>query len=207
MSVPPDFQEKLPPQVAAQLQKRFSGAIAAAKEAQATSDAIEATRERAANAQDSAERFQAEAEVQELEKKYKHQIKVTKRLESGALQGAGAGAGIGAATGLGVGTVVGTLVGGVTAIPTTILGGLVGAGTGAIHGPWVKFSGQGSALKANVLKDLEQAKDNVGQKVDGWDASKQKETRAEEKQEKRSLNQPKSGKKAPRKLEIRKKPQ
>jgi len=39
--------------------------------------------------------------------------------------------------------VVGSLVGGVTAIPTTGLGMLVGAGTGAIHGPWVTLTGKG----------------------------------------------------------------
>ena len=37
---------------------------------------------------------------------------------------------------------VGSIVGGVTAIPTTGLGLLVGAGTGAVHGPWVKMPGQ-----------------------------------------------------------------
>ena len=49
---------------------------------------------------------------------------------------------MGAGVGAGLGTVVGSLVGGVTAIPTTGLGLLVGAGTGAIHGPWVKIPGK-----------------------------------------------------------------
>ncbi|OTA59550.1 hypothetical protein K449DRAFT_384880 [Hypoxylon sp. EC38] len=35
---------------------------------------------------------------------------------------------------------VGSLVSGLVAIPTTGLGILVGAGTGLVHGPWVKFT-------------------------------------------------------------------
>jgi uncharacterized membrane protein len=49
---------------------------------------------------------------------------------------------VGTGLGTGVGAVVGTLVGGVTAIPTTTVGLLVGVGTGAIHGPWVKVKGK-----------------------------------------------------------------
>ena len=53
------------------------------------------------------------------------------------------GAGIGGGVAAGLGTTVGAVVGGVVGIPTTGLGLLVGAGTGAVHGPWVKLTGKG----------------------------------------------------------------
>lgn len=51
------------------------------------------------------------------------------------------GGGIGAGFGMGLGAVVGTVVGGVVSVPTTGLGLIAGAGTGAIHGPWFKVPG------------------------------------------------------------------
>lgn len=60
------------------------------------------------------------------------------KVQNGAFQGGAAGAGIGAGIAGGLGTVVGSIVGGIAAIPTTGLGILIGAGTGAIHGPWVR---------------------------------------------------------------------
>ncbi len=77
-------------------------------------------------------------EVQKQEKIYAKEIKVANRLQSGVWQGGAAGAGMGAGVSAGVGTVVGSLVGGVVSIPTTGLGLLGGAATGAVHGPWVK---------------------------------------------------------------------
>lgn len=41
---------------------------------------------------------------------------------------------------MGLGTVVGTVVGGVATLPGVLVGGLVGAGTGVIHGPWIKLT-------------------------------------------------------------------
>lgn len=38
-----------------------------------------------------------------------------------------------------MGTIVGSLVTGIAAVPTTGLGLLAGAATGAIHGPWLKL--------------------------------------------------------------------
>jgi len=78
-------------------------------------------------------------EAQKQEKIYAKEIKVANRLQSGVWQGGAAGAGMGAGVGAGVGTVVGSLVGGVVSIPTTGLGLLGGAATGAVHGPWVKM--------------------------------------------------------------------
>ncbi|KAJ2977607.1 hypothetical protein NUW58_g7758 [Xylaria curta] len=63
-----------------------------------------------------------------------------RRLESGWMQGGAAGAGIGAGIATGIGMTVGSLVSGLAAIPTTGLGILIGAGTGLVHGPWVKFT-------------------------------------------------------------------
>lgn len=42
---------------------------------------------------------------------------------------------------MGLGMGVGTILGGVVSVPTTIVGGLAGLATGAIHGPWVKIPG------------------------------------------------------------------
>lgn len=94
------------------------------------------------------------AEAGELEAKAKKLIKVARRMQNGAFQGGAAGAGIGAGIAGGLGTVVGSIVGGIAAIPTTGLGILIGAGTGAIHGPWVKL------VKDTV--EEEDAKDESG---------------------------------------------
>lgn len=75
-------------------------------------------------------------------------------LTSGTFQGAAGGAGIGGAVGVGLGTVVGTVVGGVATIPGVLVGGLVGAGTGVIHGPWIK------------LKKLAGAEGKAGEEVE-----------------------------------------
>ncbi|KAF2478001.1 uncharacterized protein BDR25DRAFT_299727 [Lindgomyces ingoldianus] len=138
------LDDRLPSTLAAQIEKRLSNALESARSATQTAKAAEAAHARANDESLSPEeRQQAEQEAKKLDKQAKSQLKLARRLQSGAWQGAGAGAGIGAATGLGLGTVVGTLtgtlVGGVAAIPTTALGGLIGAGTGAIHGPWVKI--------------------------------------------------------------------
>ncbi|ETS80002.1 hypothetical protein PFICI_07531 [Pestalotiopsis fici W106-1] len=98
------------------------------------------------------------AEAGELEAKAKKLIKTARRMQNGAFQGGAAGAGIGAGIAGGLGTVVGSLVGGIAAIPTTGLGILIGAGTGAIHGPWVK-----------LVKDTVQEEDEKAEK--GEDSS------------------------------------
>ncbi|KAI0128869.1 hypothetical protein BJ170DRAFT_349789 [Xylariales sp. AK1849] len=96
-------------------------------------------RKKAEEVEDSEEADKLRAEAEELEGKAKTLIKHAQRLQNGAFQGGMAGGGIGAGIAGGLGTVVGSIVGGVTAIPTTGLGILIGAGTGAIHGPWVKL--------------------------------------------------------------------
>lgn len=78
--------------------------------------------------------------ARELDKQATKLLKTARRLESGWMQGGAAGAGLGAGIATGLGMTVGSLVGGLVAIPTTGLGLLVGAGTGLVHGPWVKFT-------------------------------------------------------------------
>ena len=48
---------------------------------------------------------------------------------------------------MGVGATLGTVVSGLVAAPTLLLGGLVGAGYGAIKGPIIKFGGGGKSEK------------------------------------------------------------
>ncbi|KAH9907493.1 hypothetical protein F4778DRAFT_543319 [Xylariomycetidae sp. FL2044] len=79
-------------------------------------------------------------QARELDKKATRLLKTAKRLEQGWVQGGAAGAGIGAGIAAGLGMTIGSLVSGLVAIPTTGVGMLVGAGTGLVHGPWVKFT-------------------------------------------------------------------
>lgn len=57
-------------------------------------------------------------------------------MASGWGQGTGFGIGISSAVGMGLGNLVGALLSGVVAVP----GSLIGAGVGAIHGPWYRFA-------------------------------------------------------------------
>lgn len=125
--------------------------IKAAEEAQG---AVLEARKRAEAATDPDEKQRELDEAIKQEKKALSELKIVQRLQSGVWQGGASGAGIGAGVGLGLGTVVGSVVGGVVAIPTTGLGILAGAATGAIHGPWVKV-GKG---KENVDEDTEAEK-------------------------------------------------
>lgn len=79
------------------------------------------------------------SEAREIDKKAAKLMKTAERLQSGWLQGGAVGTGIGAGIASGIGVTVGALVTGVVAIPTSGLGMLIGAGTGLVHGPWVKF--------------------------------------------------------------------
>ncbi|KAI1499530.1 hypothetical protein F5X99DRAFT_389756 [Biscogniauxia marginata] len=90
-------------------------------------------------------------QAKELDKKATKLLKTAKRLEAGWLQGGVTGAGIGAGIASGLGMTVGSLVGGLVAIPTTGLGMLVGAGTGLVHGPWVKFTEAFSKDEVNEI--------------------------------------------------------
>lgn len=129
----------LSPQEVQKREKQLAEASEFAKQAHESQAAAAAAQQRADDTDDETIKEQALQEVEQHQKNANKHIEKAKVLESGALQGAFAGAGIGAATGMGIGTAVGTLVGGIAAVPTTGLGALIGAGTGAIHGPWVKL--------------------------------------------------------------------
>ncbi|KAL9094514.1 MAG: hypothetical protein Q9165_003073 [Trypethelium subeluteriae] len=159
------IEQKLPAPLSAQVEKQLGGAIEQAKAARITQEQAENARKRASEATDPAERRKLEEEVNKLEKTAKSQVKMAQRLESGVWQGAGAGIGIGAATGMGLGTVVGMVLGAVTAVPTTILGGLVGTGTGAIHGPWIKLGAEEGVTQG--LAEGQKHLDNMQTKVIG----------------------------------------
>ncbi|KAH8669726.1 hypothetical protein BGZ60DRAFT_375974 [Tricladium varicosporioides] len=103
-------------------------------------------------------------EAARKEKESLSEMKIVKRLQSGAWQGGAVGAGMGAGVGAGLGTVVGSIVGGVTAIPTTGLGLLAGVTVGAIHGPWVKLVGNKDGKKEEVEVNVETGEER---KVEG----------------------------------------
>jgi hypothetical protein len=119
--------------------ERLKQAAAAAEAAANSNGIVSYLREKAAALTNPQERERMLTEAFQHETKAKGLTKKAKVLKSGTFQGAVGGAGIGAASAAGLGTVVGTLVGTVAGIPTTAVGGLVGAGTGLIHGPWVKL--------------------------------------------------------------------
>jgi hypothetical protein len=111
-------------------------------EAEEATTAANLAKQRADATDDLEEKAVALEEAAKEDKRAKAAMKAANRLQSGVWQGGAGGAGIGAGVGAGLGTVVGSIVGGVAAIPTTGLGLLVGAGTGAVHGPWIKIKGK-----------------------------------------------------------------
>ena len=147
-------------------------------------------------------------------------------LSSGTFQGAAGGAGIGTAVGMGLGTITGTLVGTVATIPGVLVGGLIGAGTGVIHGPWIKLGGKdkGKGAEADTKIPAEAVENGsvvvnqkTGQvKVVDEEGLKKARKAAElvEKVQREGGNEKGNGgagevkkeKKKPRKLEVRKKP-
>jgi hypothetical protein len=115
--------------------------VAAAQKVVQAQSAAEALKAQAKKAFDPKERARLLKEAYDKEIEAHGQSKYAKRLQSGAWQGAAAGGGIGGGVAMGLGTVVGSLVGGVAAVPTVLLGGLTGAGVGAIKGPLIKLGG------------------------------------------------------------------
>lgn len=139
-------------------------------------------------------------------------------LTSGTFQGAAGGAGIGTAVGMGLGTVTGTLVGVVATVPGVLVGGLVGAGTGVIHGPWIKLGGKGKGkggeqkIPAEAVEDGSVVVDQKTGQVKAVDEEGLKRARERaEKVERESQagageGEVKKEKKKPRKIEVRSKP-
>ena len=126
--------------------ERLMQAAQASKAAAATQGMVDSLKSKAALLTDPKQRERVLSEAYDREIEANGLSRKAQILKSGTFQGAVGGAGIGAATGLGLGTVVGTLVGTVASVPTMALGGLVGAGTGAIRGPWIKL-GDGNEKK------------------------------------------------------------
>src|SRR6186713_1745651 len=129
--------------------ERLKQADQASKAAASVQSIVESLKSKATLLTDPKQREKVLSEAFDREMEAKGLTKKARILKSGTFQGAAGGAGIGAATGIGLGTVVGTVVGTVASVPTTALGGLVGAGTGAIHGPWIKLGG-GSKKDSDV---------------------------------------------------------
>ncbi|KAI0169016.1 hypothetical protein GGR52DRAFT_502391 [Hypoxylon sp. FL1284] len=116
----------------------------------------------AEEAGDSPEAEDLRRRAREIDRKAATLLKTAKRLESGWMQGGAAGAGIGAGVASGLGMTVGTLVSGLVAIPTTGLGILVGAGTGLVHGPWVKFT---QAFSKDEVDEIDKEADEEARRV------------------------------------------
>jgi hypothetical protein len=108
-------------------------AAKAAKRLQDTADTLKA---HAAAVTDPAERERLWQAAYNKEVEARGQSKKARLMASGWGQGAAAGIGASGALGMGLGNLVGVLVSGVVAIP----GALVGAGVGALHGPWYRLS-------------------------------------------------------------------
>ena len=100
------------------------------------------------------------SEAREVDKKAAKLMKTAERLEAGWLQGGAVGTGIGAGIASGIGITVGSLITGVVAIPTSGLGMLIGAGTGLVHGNWVKYTDSFSKEEADTIKEEAQQEAN-----------------------------------------------
>jgi hypothetical protein len=161
----PAVSEKINPTEKEDVQKKLDQAISYAIEGGRIQERADQTRQRAKSSTNAKEKKALEKEAKELDAQAKQQLKTTQRLQSGVWQGFGAGAGIGASSGLAVGSGVGLLTGGILAVPMTGLGGLIGAGTGALHGPWIKLT------RGDDGPRIEEAKENEPgaiQLVRGW---------------------------------------
>ncbi|KAM0421237.1 hypothetical protein ACHAPT_010959 [Fusarium lateritium] len=106
-------------------------------------------------------------EAKETDKKAAKLMKTAERLEAGWIQGGAFGTGIGAGIASGIGVTVGTLITGVVAIPTSGLGMLIGAGTGLVHGPWVKFTEAFSKEEADsIVQEAQKEADKITKSKD-----------------------------------------
>ena len=135
--------------------KQLEKSITAAKKVVETQKLAESLKERAMKAVNPKERLKLLKEAYHKEVEAHGQSKYAKRLQSGLWQGGGVGGGIGAGVAMGVGAVTGTLVSGLVAVPTILLGGLVGVGVGSIKGPLIKLGGGGEETKEKLMSDEE----------------------------------------------------
>ncbi|KAK0618921.1 hypothetical protein B0T14DRAFT_602858 [Immersiella caudata] len=107
-------------------------AVEAAKSAKRLQDTADALKAQAASVKEPAERERLWQAAYNKEVEARGQSKKARVMASGWGQGVAGGIGASGALGMGLGNLVGVLVGGVVAIP----GALVGAGVGAVHGPF-----------------------------------------------------------------------
>jgi hypothetical protein len=165
MSIPSEADLKQLPE-----DKRLMQAAQVAKAAFSVQGMADSLKSKAALLTDPKERERVLSEAYDREVEARGLSKKARILKSGTFQGAAGGAGIGAATGVGLGTLVGTLVGTVASVPTTALGGLVGAGAGSIHGPWIKLGGgskkEGGDEEERVVQVPQEAFDSGAMQVD-----------------------------------------
>ena len=151
--------------------ERLQQAAQAAKAAASAQGMVESLKSKAGMLTDPKQREKMLSEAYRNEVEAKGQSKKARILKSGTFQGGAGGAGIGMATGMGLGTVVGTLTGVVASVPTMALGGLVGAGTGVIHGPWIKLGGGkkgegGTEEEEQMVQLPQEAIDNGAVQID-----------------------------------------
>jgi hypothetical protein len=126
-------------------------AVASAHQAAASASSLASTlRTKASLLTNPAERSRLMQQAYDAELAAHGNSKRARVLTSGTFQGAAGGAGIGGAVGMGLGTITGTLVGAVATVPGVLVGGLVGAGTGVVHGPWIKLGGAKKEEKVPV---------------------------------------------------------
>jgi len=118
---------------------KLQKSVVAARKVIELQDAASSLKEKAKNAVNPQERMRLLREAYDKEVEAWGQSKYAKRLQSGAWQGGVAGGGIGGAVAMGLGGLIGTLVTGIVSIPTVVVGGLVGAGVGVLHGPFLEF--------------------------------------------------------------------
>ncbi|KUI68925.1 hypothetical protein VM1G_04639 [Cytospora mali] len=136
--------------------EQIAKAAEAAKAAKSFQDAADALKKQASLATDPVERENLWRAAYVKEKEAHGESRKARIMASGWGQGAGAGIGLSGAVGMGLGNLVGTLLSGVVAIP----GSLIGAGVGALHGPWYSLQdmvkGKGNQTEAgNGGKDAE----------------------------------------------------
>jgi hypothetical protein len=162
-------------------------------------NAITLLRQKVSTITDPKERERIVKEAYNKELEAHGDSKFARMIRSGAWQGLFAGGGIGAGVGVGVGTVVGTVVGGVVSIPTTALGGLIGSGVGALHGPWITLPKAQVPVKDNVEAAAPEAEVVVSPDVQRESATS---TPAHSIETEESAK-PAPARKRPRKLEIR----
>ncbi|KAK3358236.1 hypothetical protein B0T25DRAFT_517504 [Lasiosphaeria hispida] len=120
--------------------EEVTSAIEAAKAAKNLQDEADTLKAKAASIKDPAERERLWKAAYDKEVEAHGQSKKARAMASGWGQGAVGGVGASSAVGMGVGNLVGVLVSGVVSIP----GALVGAGVGALHGPWYAVTGGSS---------------------------------------------------------------